>query len=79
MEQIFFKNEREELQTILRNHAQGLLDIPTELENMMLDEATELVKREYDHSEGARELDILIKKYERGYGEKNILELAHFD
>ena len=61
-EQIMFKNNKEELETIVQSHAEGQVKIPTELEKIMTVESEDLIKARYDHHEGKRELaELLIK------------------
>jgi hypothetical protein len=69
-EAIMFKNNKNQLQEIVRNQAQGDVEIPTELEKMMQEEAEDAIHHHYDHSAGKAELSVLLSK-SRGRG--NIL------
>jgi hypothetical protein len=71
-----FKNNRKELEGILREHAAGEVAVPTELEKIMTIEALEFIKRHYDHTGGKKELSLLLAK-SRGKG--NILQITGFD
>jgi len=73
-----FKNNKEELQTIVQHHAEGQVDVPTELEKIMTIESEDLIRARYDHSEGKRELAELLIKSEGKTG-KGILELTDFE
>lgn len=58
-----------------------MIEIPTELENIMLAEATALVRENYSlhkNKKGFHELNILIKMYKKDHGKKNILAMAKF-
>lgn len=68
--QIMFKNNREDLERILREHAAGGVGVQTELERIMTVEALEFIKQHYDHTGGKKELSLLLAK-SRGKG--NIL------
>jgi len=74
--QIMFKNKREDLEEIIREHAAGGVAIQTELERLMTIEAREFIAHHYDHSGGRQELSILLAK-SRSKG--NILALTGFD
>ncbi len=50
-EQILFKNEKSELEEILKSHASGEIKTPTELEKLMRTELKELVKIHLDSKE----------------------------
>jgi len=61
-DQIMFKNNKEELETIVQNHAEGQVKVPTELEKIMTVESEDFIRARYGHSEGKRELaELLIK------------------
>jgi hypothetical protein len=57
-----FKNNKEELEEIKKSHAQGNVNIPTELENLMLVEGEEIIRQHFDHLEGSHNLALLMKK-----------------
>jgi len=56
-----FKNKPKVLDDILLKHARGDIDVPTELEILMHEEAEHLIEEIYDNSEGAIELYKLFK------------------
>ena len=56
-----FKNNPIVLKEYVTQHAQGEIFTPSELEQLMLDEAMELIQNQYDHKEGAYELYNLFK------------------
>ena len=55
-EKILFKNKQKELEALVMDHAAGGMEIPTELEKIMRVEAEEIIEKEYDNLEGAKEL-----------------------
>ena len=61
VEKIMFKNKPKVLDDILSKHSRGEIDVPTELEILMLEEAEHLIQEIYDNSEGAIELYKLFK------------------
>lgn len=61
-EQIMFKNQIKELEALKLQHARGHVEIPTELEALMIVEAHELIKLQYDHLKGQEELTILLAR-----------------
>lgn len=73
-----FKNNKEELKTIVQNHAEGQVNVPTELEKIMTVESEDLIKARYDHSEGKRELEIILIK-SKGMTGSGILSLTDFE
>lgn len=73
--QIMFKNNRKELEGIVKEHAAGEVAVQTELEKIMTTEALEFIKRHYDHTGGKQELSMLLAK-SRGKG--NILQITGF-
>ena len=58
-----FKNERDLLTSLVRKHAEGEVDIPSELDLIMIDEATELIKNEYDNKQGDIDLYGLLARH----------------
>lgn len=56
-----FKNDKEELEEIKKQHAEGKVDIPTELEKLMLVEGEEIIRNHYDNLQGSHNLAILMK------------------
>lgn len=73
--QIMFKNNREHLQEIVRQHASGEVAIQTELERIMTIEALEFIRAHYDHTGGKQELQILLAKSK---GKGNLLQITGF-
>ena len=57
-----FKNEKSKLEALVEEHAKGEIFIPTELEEIMYEEARDQIRRKYDHNLGAEELYVLIKR-----------------
>ena len=57
-----FKNDREIIEPIVKRHAAGEVDIPTELETIMFEEVKDIIRRKYNNKDGAEDLMILIKK-----------------
>jgi len=55
-----FKNEEDQLNTILETHRKGDVQIPTELEVIMTEDAEQLIKESFDHIEGANQLSRLL-------------------
>jgi hypothetical protein len=51
-----FKNKEEQIKAIYQKHAKGEVNIPTELEVIMLEEAIEKIDKQYDHLEGKNQL-----------------------
>ena len=64
------------LENLVKKHATGEVSIPTELEQIMLDEAEELIKRRFDNKEGSSEMSTLIARAKAG---KNLLMLTDLD
>ena len=62
VEQIMFKNNKKRLADLVQSHAEGEVTVPTELEVIMKEEATEIINNLYDNSEGSRTIAHLIAK-----------------
>jgi len=62
VQKIMFKNRREELEALKKDHAAGGIKTPTELEHIMLTEARELVRNQYANLEGASKLGRHVKE-----------------
>mmetsp|Transcript_21579 Transcript_21579/g.33227 ORF Transcript_21579/g.33227 Transcript_21579/m.33227 type:complete len:988 (-) Transcript_21579:2058-5021(-) len=77
-EQIMFKNRKNELEELKQRHAEGDVNIPTELERIMQVEAKELIKQHYDHLEGSQELAVLIQR-SKGKSSQSLLQLTNFE
>jgi len=75
-EQIMFKNNKQQLREIVKQHSAGEVNIQTELERMMTIEAEEIIRSFYDHTQGKRELQVLLQK---SRGKDNILTMTGFD
>ena len=75
VEKIMFKNRQEHLKKIVDEHAQGEVFVPSELEQIMYEESTELIKHRFDHKEGASELHALISRV-KGRKGVNLLKLT---
>lgn len=54
-----FKNKKADLEQLLAEHSRGGVDVPTELDVIMLDEALFLVEQQYDDLAGKEELQRL--------------------
>jgi len=52
-----FKNRRDELEKLKKDHAAGSIDVPTELEKIMLTEARECIKKQYDDLDNMSKLE----------------------
>ena len=72
VQKIMFKNRRAELEALKKEHAEGSVKTPTELEHIMLTEARELVRNQYANLEGAERLGRHVRDYkekqDRGAG-----------
>ena len=62
VQKIMFKNRREELEALKKEHAAGGIKTPTELEHIMLTEAKELVRNQYANLDGALRLQRHVKE-----------------
>jgi hypothetical protein len=51
-----FKNKPQELKALKDGYARGETDIPTELEKIMLVEAEEIIRNQYDDLHGSKEI-----------------------
>jgi hypothetical protein len=76
VEQIMFKNDKENLTQLLEAQSKGGVDVPTELEQIMLEEAKEIISKRYDNREGADEITALMIKASQG---KNLLSITDLD
>lgn len=74
--QVMFINEREDLESLVHQHAAGAVAIQTELERIMTTEALEFIRRHYDHTGGRAALSTLLA---RAKDKGNILQLTGFD
>lgn len=63
-----FKNKKEELDKLLAEQLKGAVEVPCELEVIMMDEAMQLIEEKYDHLEGSRELHSLLLELNQGKG-----------
>lgn len=60
VEKILFKNNAEQLKQLLNEHSTGSIEIPTELDVIMKEDAEFLIKDKYDNKEGAKDMQRLI-------------------
>lgn len=85
VEQIMFQNDEEALRKIVDRHREGEVSIPTELEQIMLEEAEWLIEEQYDHRQGMIDLAYLfgehfIKKDGQTISKgKSLLQMTDFD
>ena len=68
-----FKNREHKLLELLDEHAKGDINMPTELETIMLDDVMDYIKNKFDNKDGLKELNDLIKKTQNSKSGKNIL------
>ena len=57
-----FKNNKKKLTELVHCHAMGEVAVPTELEQIMMDESEEIIKKMYDNKQGAIDMAFLIQK-----------------
>ena len=62
VEKIIFKNQRNELEDLKQKLAEGSINVPTELETLMITEAKEFIQNHYDNKEGSLELARILRK-----------------
>ena len=65
VQKIMFKNKPAELEQLKKEHAQGRTEIPTELENIMLAEAKEMLRDRLENLEGRLQLHEFCRKRSR--------------
>jgi len=65
VEKIMFKNKKADLEQLLAEHSKGGVDIPTELDVIMLDEVLFLIEQHYDNLEGKE----LLQKLQEAKGQ----------
>lgn len=75
--QIMFKNRDQVLSGLFEEHCRGEVDIPTELEAVMYEEALFMIQSKFDHKQGITELETLILKSQKS--KKKILEITNYD
>jgi hypothetical protein len=78
VEKIFFKNQKDQLENFVNLHSTGECNTPTELEQIMYEEARYLIQHAYDNRDGVYELYNLMAK-NKGKSNKNLLEATNFD
>lgn len=61
VEKIMFKNKRAEIEKLLDEQLKGGIEVPTELEVIMMDEAKDMIEEKFDNLEGSKELFIILK------------------
>lgn len=71
---IIFKNEEESLLSALEKHRVGELTTPSELEEIMMKEATELIKNCYDNYNGSIKMYRLVKQVEKRSEDMHLTE-----
>lgn len=76
VEKLIFKNERQNLEILKKKLAEGSINVPTELETLMISEAQEFIQHSYDNKEGSMELAKLLKM---NRDKSSILSLTNFD
>ena len=78
-----FKNKKADLEQLLAEHSKGGVDIPTELDVIMLDEALFLIEQHYDDLEGKEMLQKLqeakVHFTSPGSGSKKLLKKSNLD
>jgi hypothetical protein len=83
VEKIMFKNKKADLEQLLAEHSKGGVDIPTELDVIMLDEALFLIEQHYDNLEGKEMLQKLqeakVHFTTPGTGSKKLLKKSNLD
>lgn len=57
---MLFKNKKGELLDLKNGFARGNTNVPTELEKIMLVEAEEIIRNQYDDLAGSKEIALLI-------------------
>ena len=55
------KNNREQLDELMKDLAAGGTDVPTELDIMLREEALDIVKEKFDNIEGAATLERIVE------------------
>jgi hypothetical protein len=78
VEKILFKNKEEEVDKLLSEQLKGAVEIPCELEVIMLDESLQLIKEKYDHLEGSKSLHTMLNELNLGKG-KSIFKKSNLD
>jgi len=76
------KNQPAVLNDLVQKHAAGSSDIPSELDIIMLEEATELIKDNYDNKQGGQELYNMLARARAsnlGQNDTNLLALTGID
>lgn len=76
VQKILFKNTQDELNTIVAAQSKGEVHVPSELERVMHEEALEIIRNKYDHADGSREIQNLIRKQKK---KKSLLNLTDLD
>jgi len=71
---IIFKNEEESLLSALEKHRVGELTTPSELEEIMMKEAIELIKNCYDNYNGSIKMYRLVKQVEKRSEDMHLTE-----
>lgn len=82
VEEIMLKNQPEVLNDLVQKHAEGSSDLPSELDAIMLEEATELIKNNFDNKNGAITLYNILaraKASNLGHDDTNLLALTGID
>ena len=78
VQKIMFKNKKNELEQLKKEHAQGGTEIKTELENIMLAEAKELLRDRVENLEGRRQLHEFCTRRKSGGSKKRWYEHSFF-
>lgn len=71
---IIFKNEEDSLLPALEKHRVGELSTPSELEEIMMKEAIELIKNCYDNYNGSIKMYRLVKQVEKKSEDMHLTE-----
>jgi len=61
-EKLLFKNKKKDIEALKHKLATGGVNVPTELEKIMLIEAEDIIRSRYDDLEGSKEISRLIHK-----------------
>lgn len=79
VELIMFKNSEDNIQNLFESHSRGNTETPTELEEILEDEAKFYIKKLYDNKRGAAELFNIEKKFRNKGGQINLLDMTKDD
>ena len=78
VQKIMFKNKPAELEQLKKEHAQGRTEIKTELENIMLAEAKELLRDRLENLEGRVQLHEFFRKRKERGSKRSVFDHSFF-